>query len=199
MSASLKIPSPSVPGTMTVPEFLEWCPDDGQRWELVDGTPRAMAPAKIRYGALQSELARLLGNHLAERDSPCRVIIAPGVIPRVQAASNVRVPDLAVTCTPFDATDGHLTDPVLIVEILSPSNHADTWANVWAYASIPSVREILVLRTVTMRADLLRRNADGTWPEGPELITEGALTLASIGFAAPLAAFYRTAEMPPPA
>ena len=32
-----------------------------------------------------------------------------------------------------------LADPVLLVEILSPSNQAESRANVWAYTTIPSV------------------------------------------------------------
>ena len=39
-------------------------------------------------------------------------------------------------------TDGRsLADPLLLVEILSPSNEAKTRVNEWAYATIPSVRE----------------------------------------------------------
>ena len=50
------------------------------------------------------------------------------------------------------------SDPVLLVEILSPSNRAETWTNVWAYTTIPSVREILVLHSLRIRAELLRRD-----------------------------------------
>jgi hypothetical protein len=35
----------------------------------------------------------------------CRVIIEPGVQPKVQANLNVRVPDLAVTCAQLDPKD----------------------------------------------------------------------------------------------
>lgn len=193
MSAALKPP----PSRMTVAEFLEWCPEDGRCWALIDGEPRAMAPAKIGHGALQGEVARLLGNHLLDRGLPCTLVTAPGIIPRIRAGMNVRIPDLAVTCAPIAPTDPHLTDPVLVVEILSPSNQAETWANVWAYTTIPSVREILVLHSVTMRAELLRRDEAGDWPPEPDQVTEGGtLALESIGFATPLPALYRTA--PPP-
>ena len=30
--------------------------------------------------------------------------------------------------------------PVLMVEILSPTNKTETWTNVWAYTTIPTVR-----------------------------------------------------------
>lgn len=146
-----------VPVRMSVAEFLAWNPGDGQARQLVDGEPQAMAPASRTHGTLQGELGRLIGNHLASQATPCSLVVTSGVVPHVQASHNMRVPDLAVTCSDYAAEEAGLTDPVLIVEILSPGNQAETWANVWAYTTIPSVREILVLRTVSVGADLLRR------------------------------------------
>ena len=184
-----------VPVRMTVAEFLAWDAGDGRLWQLVDGEPQAMAPANRTHGALQAELCSLIRNHLSERSSSCGVLVTPGVVPRVQAEHNVRIPDLAVTCSDYESEEPVISDPVLIVEILSPSNAAETWANVWAYTTIPSVREIVVLRTVSIGAELLRRRADGSWPRTPEAIEAGKLVLESIGFKAPLAALYRTTRL----
>ena len=183
------------PSRMSVAEFLAWDPGDGQVWQLVDGEPQAMAPANHTHGAIQIELGRLIGNHLADRSMPRHVVGAPGIVPRVQARSNLRIPDLAVTCSGYEAEESTLPDPVLVIEILSPSNHAETWSNVWTYTTIPSVRDILIVRSATIGADLLRRNPDGTWPERPEAIEEGDLVLDSIGFRAPIAALYRTTRL----
>ncbi len=175
---------------MTVAEFLDW-PGDGtpDRHQLVDGEIRAMAPASITHGIIQANIARIVGNHLA--GTRCHVVTAPGVIPRVRSSANMRVPDLAVNCLPDQAGQRALPDPILIVEILSPSNEAETRENVWAFASIPSVREILLVRSADIGAELFRREADGSWPEQPGLIGEtGELALDSIGFRAPLGAFY---------
>lgn len=175
---------------MSVAEFLNWNPGDGRKWQLIDGEPRAMAPANATHGYLQSELGALIRNHLRSGDRPCDVFTSPGVVPATMAAHNMRVPDLAVSCSPFELTQTALTDPVLIVEILSPSNQADTWANVWAYCSIRSVREILVLRVDAIGGDLLRRLPDGSWPDRPSLIVEGDLVLESIGLRVALADLY---------
>ena len=45
--------------------------------------------------------------------------------------------------------------PVLKVEILSPSNRAEAWRNVWLSTAIPSIRERLILSGT---ASLLRRS-----------------------------------------
>src|SRR5580698_6031783 len=133
------------PARMTLNEFLEWDPGDRTRrtWQLIDGEPAAMAPGSETHAALQSEIARLLGNHLIEQGSQCRVLTEPGIVPRVRANRNYRVPDLGVTCAP-PSRNLMIAEPVLLIEILSPSNEADTWANVWTYTTIPSVREILI-------------------------------------------------------
>ena len=136
-----------LPHLMTVAVFLDWStPDGSDRWELIDGIPRAMAPASDQHGAIQAQAARLLGNHL-DGHPRCRVIVQPGV---AVGEYNVRIPDLSVSCRAEGDAD-HRT--VLIVEILSPSNARDTWANVANYTAIPSGLEILVLHTDGLRAE----------------------------------------------
>ena len=179
-----------IPVRMTVDEFLEWDSEDGRRYELVDGEPRAMAPASAIHGFLQNELGRLIGNHLRDKATGCEVVANSGVVPRLLSEHNVRIPDLAVTCSPLAVGQATLPDPILLIEILSPTNQAKTWTNVWAYTSIPSVREILVLRADRIAAELLRRSPQGEWPDRPIAISEGELILESIGFRVALADLY---------
>jgi Uma2 family endonuclease len=175
---------------MTVEEFLDW-PGDGSglKHQLIDGEPQAMAPASTTHGRIQANLARLLGNHLVGTD--CDVVIEPGVVPRVRAEANMRVPDLAVTCVPDDPASHALIEPILLVEILSPSNEAETRANVWAYTTIPTVREILLVRSTQVAAELIRRDPDGNWPANASPVGEAdRLVLESLGFDCALAAVY---------
>jgi Uma2 family endonuclease len=79
---------------------------------------------------------------------------------------------------------------VLLIEILSSSNMAETWANVWAYAAIPSVQEILIVYSTAIRADLLRRDAAGQH-EQAITIEDGMLDLRSIDFNVDVQAIYR--------
>lgn len=86
---------------------------------------------------------------------------------------------------------------MLVAELLTPENHAETWGNVWTCASIPSVEEVLVLHVRRIGADLLRRGADGCWPCDPERLTGGDLMLRSVGLRVPLTDFYRTTRLHP--
>jgi Uma2 family endonuclease len=179
---------------MTLAEFLKWEPDDPsvRSWQLIDGEPVAMAPGNRIHRAIQAELCALLRNHLLERGSPCQVATEPGIVPKLRADRNYRIPDIGVTCAPPSA-DLMLPDPVLLIEILSPSNDVETWANVWTYASMPSVVEILVVHTTQVTAELLRRDSNGQWPDEPTLLgPDDPLTLTSVGFSAPLRSIYRT-------
>jgi Uma2 family endonuclease len=188
MSSALKPPA-----EMTVAEFLAW--DAPGRWQLVDGEPVAMAPTSRTHGALQIELGGVIRNHLATSGSPCTVIAAPGIVPQVRSNDNFRIPDLAVTCTPYETEEYDVANPVLVVEVLSPSNRTETWQNVWSYTTIPSLREILILSSTAIRADLLRRGSDGNWPAAATVIEAGDLILASIGLTVQLAELYRTTRL----
>jgi Uma2 family endonuclease len=182
---------------MMLEEFLSWDPGDpsGRTWQLIDGEPVAMVPGNETHSAMQSEIGGLLGNHLIEQQSQCRVLTRPGVVPRVHADRNFRVPDLGITCAP-PSQSLMMREPLLLIEILSPSNEAGTRSSIWTYATIPSVQEILAVHSTRIEAELYRRNADGTWPAEPVIVAaDGVLTLASVAFSAPLASFYRTTAL----
>jgi Uma2 family endonuclease len=181
---------PKLATRMSVRDFLAWEPGDGLRYELVDGEPRAMAPAGTIHGFLQGRLAALLNAHLDRDKRRCSVVVAPGVVPHVLSAHNVRVPDLGVTCSLLIPGQSTLPDPVLLIEILSPSNQAETWSNVWAYTSIPSVQEILILHSTRIAAEVLRRSLEGNWPGQPDELHDGQLMLTSIDFRVSLAELY---------
>ena len=177
-----------VPAHMTVDEFLAW-PGDGMggRYQLIDGEVRAMAPASTTHGTIQGTLARLIGNLLAGSRPHGRVVTEPAIEVRVRADINTRVPDLAITCAPDIAGQITLPDPLLLIEILSPSNSRDTWDNVWAYTTLPSLQEIVVVHSTRIGAEVLRRLSDGTWSSTTEKLGfDDPLRLASVGYAAPL-------------
>jgi Uma2 family endonuclease len=178
---------------MTVAEFLDWPGDGtGRRHELVDGELRAQDPASDAHGTIQSRLVALLTGHLDKTRPHCRVVTAPGIQPHLRADWNYRVPELAVTCAPNRADVHNTPDPVLVIEVLSPSNARDTWSNVPLFASLPTVSEILIVDSTKVAAELLRRGPDGTWPPNPEPVGPGgAIRLDSIGLEVAIAEAYR--------
>lgn len=141
MSNAVRLPDP-----MTVEEFQTWQPEPeqaGWRWQLIDGQPVGMAPTSIDHGAIQSRCSTIIDMHL-QKLGRCIVVTAPGVVPKDRSRTNQLVPDLGVSCAEQPGGNTRV-DPVLFVEILSPSNAAITRGNVFACKTIPSVRDILVL------------------------------------------------------
>jgi Uma2 family endonuclease len=160
--------SPPLPPHMTVQEFRDWAGDGtGRKFELVDGVLRAMAPPAGTHSIIQSNLIRLIDTHLLAKRLPCVTGTTPGVIPKVNADENMRIPDLGVFCSKTPDARRELENPVLLVEILSPGNKARTWTNIWSYTTIASVKELLVVSSVKKDVKLIRRLDDGSWPDEP--------------------------------
>jgi Uma2 family endonuclease len=188
------------PARMTIAEFLAWNPKDlsVRSWQLIDGEPVAMAPATDAHGAILVEIGSLIGNHLLSRGSPGRVIAKPGIVPRVRSDRNYRVPDLGITCA-APSSSLMVPEPILVIEILSPTNEVETWANIWAYTTIPTVMEILIVSSTKIEAELLRRRRDGSWPETPDQVGADAdLKFESVDFTVVLRDIYRTTALADP-
>ena len=187
---------PALP-EMTADEFLDWHGEKpGERFELVDGVLRAMTSPSPPHGVIHTNLARLIGDQLDKSRPGCWVATGVAVRPRIRAKTNVRVPDLSVACSPVRKGQREVDNPLLLVEVLSPSNASRTWENVRAYTTIPSVSEILVVESETLRVHVVSRAADGTWPLDP-VTTErdGTLTLASIDLTCRVVDVYRNTEL----
>jgi Uma2 family endonuclease len=172
-----------LPPLLTVADFLDWPGDgSGMRYELVDGVLRAMSPGSDAHNTIVVNLTGLIWTHLRVHKPGYRAVAALGVQPRLSAEWNYRIPDLGVTQAPNRPGQIMTPDPILLIEVLSPGNAQDTRENVRAYATLPTVQEIVVVHSTRMRVETMRRDATGAWPENP-LIAEAVddtIALASI-------------------
>ena len=176
---------------MTVEEFLAW--DGGGhvgKLELVDGVVRAMAPASAVHGMIQGNLVTAIKNHLRARKSPCRAATEAPVLPPMAKRRNARAPDVSVTCAPI--TDSKtFDDPVLIVEVMSPDNEDDTWESIRALATLPTMREVLVVQSTRVEAEVYLRDARGAWPDDPVSADPGgSIRLEPIDLTIPVSEIY---------
>jgi Uma2 family endonuclease len=179
---------------MTLEEFLRW--DDGTdtRYELIDGCPVAMAPPAEAHRILAVRLVSRIDAALAGR-RPCNAQIEPGV-GRPDRADSYYVPDIAVTCEPNEPGRPAMLDPILIVEILSPSTErSDRRLKMPAYQKIDSVREILLIDADSHDAEVYRRE-NNHW--GIELVRggEATLLLASIELRISMSELYEGIAIP---
>jgi Uma2 family endonuclease len=180
----------------TVDEFLAMEFRDDAQYELVDGEIVGQAHPSPAHSTLQVALGGALRDALREKGkrdgTRCRALSEAGVRPHFDPTHNCRVADLAVTCEPFDPEIPYTMAPVLLVEILSPTEEKAQRAKLHAYAAMPSVREILFLDSRIIRVELHRRDSDNLWPAAPEVLEEeGRLVLETAGQDMPLAELYR--------
>lgn len=123
---------------MTADEFLLWCLDQEDRYELVEGVPVKIVeevegapgePPKMMTGASKAHdrmvvnIIIALGNQL--RGSPCMPTTSD--IALRTRTDSVRRPDAMVTCDPPDPDSYEVENVRLIVEVLSPSNRGIPW------------------------------------------------------------------------
>ena len=179
---------------MTLAEFLRWEDGTDTRYELLAGTPVAMAPPAIAHGILALRLGARIDAALRSR-SPCFGQSEAGIA-RPDRDDTCYIADLAVSCTPAERGQQLLRDPLLIVEILSPGTALhDRQTKVADYRRIPSVEEILLVDSTSIFAEVLRR-------EGDRWITEiirglqARLSLSSIGLSAAMSDLYQGIELP---
>lgn len=173
---------------MSLVEFLRWEDGTDTRYELIRGVPVAMAPPARAHGLVCARLAGLLEAALRSR-RPCMTQVEAGIAPPGRG-DTFYVADLAVSCTPYHRGEQIAKDPILVVEVLSPSTERpDRHTKVPAYREIDSVNEILMVDSQSIYAEILRR-------EGDRWITElvrgpGAeLRLSSVDLRIPMADLY---------
>jgi Uma2 family endonuclease len=115
---------------------------------------------------------------------------------RPDRADSYYVPDIAVTCEPNAPGRQAMVDPILIVEILSPSTEcSDRRINLPVDQSIESVREILLLDSDSYHAELYRRQ-NQHW--GIELVrsAEASLSLTSVNLRIAISELYQDIAFP---
>ena len=133
---------------MTVDDFLRWEEEqpEAPRFELVDGVPHMMAPERIRHTDVKGAVFVALGRALARLEgSGCRVF-TEGITVPIQDHSSYK-PDISVYCgEPLDDNTTVLENPVIIVEVLSPSTASfDRGAKLIGYFSLDSVAHYLLI------------------------------------------------------
>jgi Uma2 family endonuclease len=171
---------------MTLAEFLEWDDGTGRRYELLDGAPVMMAPSLEAHG----ELAVALGAEIRARlKPPCRVISEAGIV-IADRADTYYVADLAVTWAPREPGRRMVVEPVLVIEVLSPSTgQVDRWRKVADYRTLPPVQEILLVFSDERRVELQRRTPGG-W-RVDDMIGKAEVELSCCSSPIPLDAVYR--------
>ncbi len=173
-----------MPTLLTAQAFLAWDESQPMRHEFSQGKVSARHGSDEKHVTAAGNIAIALRAHL--RGTPCRTFINDMKL-HVDAADAYFYPDVMVTCSKADAADPMIKrEPVLVVEVLSPSTAAfDRGDKFAAYRNLASLREYLLVDTESRRCDLYRMGADGLWvlhpfaPEASVLLDSVALSMSA--------------------
>ncbi len=154
----------------TVAEFEAWHARQPERWEFIAGRPRLMAPGSLNHTIIKRNVFRAFDRALAERG--CEVLPDGAQILTEDISA---IPDVVVTCAPLDHSTPVIAEPVIIVEVMSPSSEADDTGRKWlSYQRIASLRHYLVL-SQDRRLVQVHSRAGDLWRE--RFVSAGAVEL----------------------
>ncbi len=177
----------------TYDEYLAYERDSELKHEYDDGEIIAMAGGSVRHSALASRISAALESSRKPGSSAFQSDLRV----RVLATGRATYPDVSMVCGPIerdptDPTGATITNPTLIVEVLSPSteqvDRGDKWQH---YQRIPALQEYVLVSQSQPRVEWYRRLPSGGW-EYHE-VTEGTVQLPS-GVTLDLARLY--ADLP---
>lgn len=146
---------------MRVAEYRDWAatrPDD-ERWELLDGEPLMMSPARGRHQRIVTNIVKRLDD-LAE---PRGCGAYPGLAILSEAMDDsAPIPDVVVQRGEPPA-DGYTSDPLLVAEVLSPSTLLlDRGRKTEFYQTVPALKVVLLVHQDEARVEVRRREAEWT-------------------------------------
>lgn len=174
---------------MSVEEFFAWQERQDELYELVDGrpVPRAMTGATQRHDRVV--VNAIAAFHAKLRGGPCRPMTAD-VATRTRDW-RVRRPDMTVDCDPMNGGSVTSNEPVLILEVLSPSTERiDTLVKVDEYKALSSLRYILFAEPGAAHVLLYARGGDGAWTDLDHTGLDTTIELPAIECSISLAELY---------
>jgi Uma2 family endonuclease len=163
----------------TYAEYLAYESDSGMKHEYDGGEMVAMAGSSLRHSALASRVSAALES---ARPHGC-IAFQADLRVRILATGRAVYPDASLVCgaierDPADPSGATITNPMLIVEVLSPSTEQSDRGDKWQhYQRLPSLQEYVLVSQSHARVERYRRLASGGWEYHDA--TEGTVELLS--------------------
>lgn len=140
--------------------FVAWENRRKGRYELIGGEIRLMAGGNRAHDLVAGNVLTAL--RLALRGRECDV--HGSNLKVTSPAGMVTYPDVFVRCGPLPDEAIECGDPVVVVEVLSPSTRSeDLVRKRWAYQAVPSLAHLVYVDAARTEIEVATRAADGRW------------------------------------
>jgi Uma2 family endonuclease len=156
--------APALRHRHTYAEYLAYERDSALKHEFEDGQIFAMAGGSRRHNMIALRVGAALDAGL----TPGCFAFQSDKKVRVLATGRATYPDATMVCgriedDPDDPSRSVITNPVLLVEVLSPWTEEDRGNKWWHYQRIPSLQEYVLVSQTDQRVEWYRRQPDGSW------------------------------------
>ncbi len=176
----------------TISEYLEIVDSTDSKLAYSNGKITAMAGGTVNHSKLCNNMGALLFNALYDKDCSAYNSDLKVWLP---ANNSFAFPDVSVVCDPIEYYENRrdiITNPSLIVEVLSPSTaNYDRMNKFSAYRALPSFKEYIIIYTTEIKVEGYFRKEKDLWLIQTALSEEATLTLHSIGTTVSLRDIYR--------
>jgi Uma2 family endonuclease len=148
----------ALPEPWTVEDFLAFEAGEPERYEFVDGVVRMMTGGSAAHSAIKGNIFVALRTAL--RSGPCRVDVDDL---KVVTATAVMYPDVLVICRALAPDDDRMSDPTVVVEVLSPTTETHDRVRKWReYSAIASLQHFVLVAQKERRIEVYTRT-EGGW------------------------------------
>jgi Uma2 family endonuclease len=178
---------------MTVDQYLAWAQDQPGRHELHKGQVYSMSPETVGHVEMKVAVHDALRASIRARGLPCRVL-ADGVTVRIDDTTAYE-PDALVYCGErVPASTIEIPNPVVIVEVLSPSTRSvDLSLKLIGYFRLPSVAHYLIVDPARVEVIHHARGSGDTILT--RIVSNGTIALDPPGLRFALADIYNEIEL----
>lgn len=150
------------PEPMDIDTFEAWyaAQPDSARYELHDGIAVRMQSERVRHARAKLEVARQFANQIEAQGLPCDVFADGMAVPL--SDSNWFEPDCLLRCgPPLDGDATRIHDPMIVVEVSSPSNAGqDVNRKALFYMAHPTVQHYVIIHPAEKRVMVHSRRGE---------------------------------------
>ncbi len=173
---------------MDVDAFLVWGEGRDGRWELRDGQAVMMSPERALHGLTKFAAQEFLQAAIRKAGLLCRMF-PDGMTVRI-AARDAFEPDALIVCPPpADLSTMEIPNPIIVVEVLSPSTAADDHGvKLDGYFSLASVEHYLILDAD--RRVMIHHKRGQAGAIETRILRDGVVRFDPPGFEAEVAGFF---------
>ncbi len=160
--------------------------------EYFDGEIFAMAGASREHNQISSNIVRVLGNQLLEKQ--CGVFSSDMKV-KIREINKYTYPDIVVVCGDEvydDENNDILLNPIVIIEILSDSTEAyDRGDKFSHYQFISTFFDYILISQYLCKAEKFSRQKNDTWIYSKYNREEDIISIESVGCELPVSEIYR--------